>query len=111
MVELDLTAAIDKLCRGEASEKEQKVCGIVLKNMITKNGHEDKMKNTIDKETVDKIYALLHEKGVSTSEICKRLNVNYMCFKAMLDGKQPCYKGWRKEIADILKVDQKELFK
>lgn len=110
MVELDLTAAIDHLCAGTASEKEQKVCGIVLKNMITKKDHKER-KNIIDKETVDKIYALMHERGVSTSEICKKLNVNYMCFKAMLDGKQPCYKGWQKEIADILKVDRKELFK
>lgn len=36
--ELDLTKAINNLCEGKASEKEQKVCGIVLKNLISKKG-------------------------------------------------------------------------
>ena len=38
MVELDLTKAINNLREGKASEKEQKVCGLVLKNLISKKG-------------------------------------------------------------------------
>ena len=38
MTDLDLTSAINKLCEGKADETEQKVCGLVLKNLISKKG-------------------------------------------------------------------------
>ena len=38
MLDLDLTNAINKLCEGKAGETEQKVCGLVLKNLMSKKG-------------------------------------------------------------------------
>lgn len=68
------------------------------------------MKNVIDKSDANRLYSKMREKGISTSEICRALNINYPCFKAMIDGKQPCYGKWQKILADILQTDRKELF-
>lgn len=38
MLDLDLTNAIDNLCKGKADEKEQKICGVVLKEFIAGKG-------------------------------------------------------------------------
>ena len=68
------------------------------------------MKNILAQHTIIRIYKLMKEKGITTSQMCKALNVDYPCFKAMLDGKQPCYGKWQKKIAEVLNVDRRELF-
>ena len=68
------------------------------------------MKNILSKRGVITLYSKMREKGISTSAICKALNIDYPCFKAMLDQKQPCYGKWQKVIADMLGISKKELF-
>lgn len=60
------------------------------------------MRNVLTKKDVDYLYTKMREKGVTTSQICKELNIDYPCFKAMIDGKQPCYGKWRKKINEML---------
>lgn len=43
MLDLDLTKAINNLCEGKADEKEQKICGVVLKEFIVKKSMEQGM--------------------------------------------------------------------
>lgn len=68
------------------------------------------MKNILNRSDVIRLYTKMREKDVSTSQICKALNIDYPCFKAMIDGKQPCYRKWKKTIADILQTDEEEIF-
>ena len=68
------------------------------------------MKNTLSERDANRLYAKMREKGISTSQLCKALNVHYQCFIAMTEGRQPCYKGWKKIIAEILQTDKEELF-
>lgn len=65
----------------------------------------------ISKETADRMYTLMREKGITSSDICRELNIEYPCFKAMLNGKQNCFGKWQKKIAELLQTDRHQLFK
>ena len=67
-------------------------------------------RNVLTKQTIDKIYSLMREQDVTSSDMCRALNIDYPCFKAMLDGKQPCFGKWRKKIAEVLNTDRTQLF-
>ena len=57
------------------------------------------------------MYVLMKYSNVTSSDICRELNIDYPCYKAMLNGKQPCYGKWQKKIAKILDADREQLFK
>lgn len=65
----------------------------------------------ISKEMTDRLYATMKRKNVSTNQMCKELNIAYPDFKAMLEGRQPCFNKWQKKIANVLGVERDELFK
>lgn len=65
----------------------------------------------ISKEITNRLYATMKNKGVTTNQICRELNIEYPDFKAMLEGRQPCFNKWQKKIANVLEVDRVELFK
>ena len=64
----------------------------------------------ITKDIIDRLYASMKKHGITTSQLCKVLNISYPNFKAMLDGKSPCYNKWQKKIAEALNEDRNELF-
>lgn len=65
----------------------------------------------ITQEMTGRLYKTMKSKNVTTNQICRELNLAYPDFKAMLDGRQPCFNKWQKKIASILDVDRSELFK
>lgn len=65
----------------------------------------------INTEMVDRLYSTMKSKGVTTNQICRELNIEYPDFKAMLEGRQPCFNKWQKKIANMLGVERAELFK
>lgn len=65
----------------------------------------------ITKETKDKLYSLMREKGVTSSDLCRVLNVAYPDLQATFDGKSPLYNKWQKKIAETLGIDKDVLFK
>lgn len=65
----------------------------------------------ITKEIKDRLYSCMRSRFVSSSDLCRILNVEYPDLKATLDGKSPLYNKWQKKIADALNVDKKDLFK
>lgn len=65
----------------------------------------------ITKETKDRLYSLMREKGVTSSDLCKVLNVAYPDLRATFDGKSPLYNKWQKKIAEALRIDKDDLFK
>lgn len=65
----------------------------------------------ISKEITDRLYATMKRKNISTNQICRELNIAYPDFKAMLEGRQPCFNKWQKKIANVLGVERAELFK
>ncbi len=72
--------------------------------------NEVKTKNVLTKEKVDNLFSIMKDKGISTSYLCKEANIEYTDFVAMCKGKHPCYKKWKKRIADVLEADSKDLF-
>lgn len=65
----------------------------------------------ITEETKDRLYSLMREKGVTSSDLCRVLNTHYQDLKATLDGRSPMFNKWQKKIAEVLCVDKEELFK
>ena len=68
------------------------------------------MKNVLTNADVTRMYRYMRLRDVTTSELCRELNIDYPCFKAMVDGKQPCYNKWQKKISEVLRIDRVELF-
>ena len=62
------------------------------------------------KPMVDRMYALMKAKGISTNHMCKLIGVEYPAFLAALNGKQPFFGKWQKKVAEELGVDRFELF-
>ena len=69
------------------------------------------MTHILTRPTINRLYKLMRDNNVTSSDICRELNIDYPCFKAMLDGKQPCFSKWQTKIAQMLNVDKKILFK
>lgn len=67
--------------------------------------------NYITKEMKNRIFSVMRDKNVTSSDLCRTLNVAYPAFQATFDGKCPCYGSWQKKIAEALNVDKNELFK
>ena len=65
----------------------------------------------ITKEIATRLYATMKRKNVSTNQMCRELNIVYPDFKAMIEGRQPCFNKWQKKIADTLGVERAELFR
>ncbi len=65
----------------------------------------------ISKEITNRLYDTMKRKNISTNQICRELNIAYPDFKAMLEGRQPCFNKWQRKIANTLGVERKELFK
>ena len=66
--------------------------------------------NFMTREMVNRLFSVMREKNITTSYLCKILNVNYKDFTATCEGKSPMYNKWQKKIAEALGVDRNELF-
>lgn len=64
----------------------------------------------ITKEIKDRLYSRMRDKGVTSSDLCRVLNVAYPDLKATFEGKSPLYNKWQKKIADTLNIDKEDLF-
>lgn len=69
------------------------------------------MNHYITRPMINRLYKIMKDKGITTSQICKVLNVGYCDFKSMLEGKSPCYNKHQKKIAELLEVDRDILFR
>ena len=69
------------------------------------------MNHYMTKAMVNRLFKAMKDKGVTTSQLCKALNCGYCDFKAVMDGKSPCWNKWQRKIAEALKMDRGELFK
>lgn len=67
--------------------------------------------NYMTRRMVDRLFRVMHIKGVTTSQLCKVLNVGYRDFQSMCEGKSPCYRKWQKKICETLEVDHDIIFK
>lgn len=67
--------------------------------------------NYVTKDMKDRIYACMRYRNITSSDLCRVLNVAYPDLKATFDGKSPLYNKWQKKIAEVLCVDKEELFK
>lgn len=65
----------------------------------------------ISREMTKRLYSTMKCKNVSTNQICRELNIAYPDFKAMLEGRQPCFNKWQRKIANTLDVERAELFR
>ncbi len=68
-------------------------------------------KHILTQQIINRLYKIMREQNISSSDICRELNIDYPCWKAMLEGKQPCFSKWQTKIAEMLKTDKKILFK
>lgn len=69
------------------------------------------MNHFLTKKMIDRLYMTMKRKNISSNKICKALNIEYPAYKAMLEGKSPCYNKRQTKIAEVLDVDRAELFK
>jgi len=60
---------------------------------------------------VNRLRKAMKVKGVTTSQLCKALNIGYCDFIAMCNGKSPCYNKWQRKIAEVLDTDREVLFR
>ena len=69
------------------------------------------MKNQMTKRMANRMFTIMAKKGVTTSQICKLLNVSYPDFISATEGLHQFYGKWQKKIAELLEVDREELFR
>lgn len=69
------------------------------------------MNHYMTKVMVNRLFKAMKITDVTTTQLCKVLNCGYCDFKAMLDGKSPCYNKWQRKISETLGMEREELFK
>ena len=68
------------------------------------------MNHYLTKNMATRLFKVMKDKQVTTSQLCKAIGCQYCDFKATIEGKSPMYNKWQKKICEALNMERDDLF-
>ena len=69
------------------------------------------MNHYMNEKIKTRMYTIMKAKGVTSSQVCRLLNMDYPNWVAVMDGRCPIYNKQQRKIAEMLGVDRDVLFR